>query len=80
MLIQDATLKRCFGIDKRVVECDWQYLSTLRTLKAPYEPMPRLVDLLKYIAAQGRENVWLLLDIKVYDQSFRIILKVQFTK
>lgn len=30
--------------------------------------MPRLKDLLEYLAAPGREDVWLLLDIKVRER------------
>ena len=58
-------MKRCFGVDRRVVDCDWQYLSSLRTLAEPHEPMARLIDLLTYLAAPGQEHIWLLLDIKV---------------
>jgi phosphatidylglycerol phospholipase C len=62
---QDGTLKRCFGIEKKINECDWEYLSTLRTLREPREPMPRLVDLLEYFAQPGLEKMWVLLDVKV---------------
>ncbi|KMU81881.1 hypothetical protein CISG_02897 [Coccidioides immitis RMSCC 3703] len=27
VLSHDATLKRCFGVDKRVIDCDWKCLS-----------------------------------------------------
>lgn len=63
--MQDATLRRCFGVKKKVIDCDWAYLKTLRTLKAPHEPMPRLVDVLEYLRQPGREHIWALLDIKV---------------
>lgn len=56
---------RCYGINKKVADCDWEYLKTLRTLQAPHEPMPRLVDVLEYLRQPGRENFWILLDIKV---------------
>jgi hypothetical protein len=56
---------RCFGINKKVSDCDWEYLKTLRTLQAPHEPMPRLIDVLEYLSQPGRENFWILLDIKV---------------
>lgn len=56
---------RCYGIKKKVIDCDWEYLQTLRTLQAPHEPMPRLVDVLEYLSQPGRENLWILLDIKV---------------
>lgn len=65
MLEQDATLTRCFGIDKKLIDCDWKFLSELRTLKAPHEPMPRLEDLIRYLTEPETQNVWLLLDIKV---------------
>ena len=62
---QDATLKRCFGKEEKIIDCTWEYLSQQRTLAAPHEPIPRLKDLLEYLASPGLENVWLLLDIKV---------------
>lgn len=63
---QDATLKRVFGVNKYVIDCDWEYLKTLRTLKEPHDRIPRLQDLLEYLATPGLEDVWLLLDIKVF--------------
>ncbi|KAJ5502811.1 Glycerophosphoryl diester phosphodiesterase [Penicillium fimorum] len=65
VLSHDASLMRCYGIKKKVIDCDWEYLKTLRTLQAPHEPMPRLVDVLEYLSQPGRENIWILLDIKV---------------
>lgn len=62
---QDGDLKRCFGVDKRVNECDWSYLRTLRTIKAPHEPMPSLEELLAFLAECEQEDMWLILDIKV---------------
>jgi hypothetical protein len=62
---QDASLQRCFGVKKKVSECDWDYLKNLRTVEAPHEPMPRLVDVLEYLRQPGREHIWVLLDIKV---------------
>ncbi|KGO76298.1 Glycerophosphoryl diester phosphodiesterase [Penicillium italicum] len=41
VLSHDASLMRCYGIKKKVIDCDWEYLKTLRTLQAPHEPMPR---------------------------------------
>ena len=58
-------MKRCFGRDEKLIDCDWEFLSKLKTLKAPHESMPRLVDLLEYVASPGLEDIWLLLDIKV---------------
>ena len=62
---QDGTLKRCFGVDKKIDDCDWEYISSLRTLRAPHEPMPKLSELLAFLTEDGQENVWLLLDVKV---------------
>ncbi|KKY17092.1 putative glycerophosphoryl diester phosphodiesterase [Diplodia seriata] len=64
VLNHDPTLERCFGKKERVIDCDWEYLSTLRTLAEPHESLPRLSDLLEYMAKPGNEHVWVLLDIK----------------
>lgn len=61
---QDATLKRCFGVSSKIIDCDWNYLRTLRTLREPHEPIPRLKDLLKFLTTPGLEEIWVLLDIK----------------
>lgn len=58
-------MKRCFGVDKKIIECDWEYLSELKTLKEPKEHLPRLEDLLVWLNDEERLDVWLLLDIKV---------------
>ena len=49
----------------KIRDCEWDYLSQQRSLRAPHEPMPRLQDLLEYLAKPGSENIWILLDIKV---------------
>lgn len=64
VLSHDKDLGRCFGIDKKVIDCDWDYLSTLRSTRAPGEPLARLEDLLEYLAQPDLDHVWLLLDIK----------------
>ncbi|KAL8701674.1 MAG: hypothetical protein Q9201_004777 [Fulgogasparrea decipioides] len=64
VLSHDATLKRCFGKPDKIIDRDWAYISEQRTAQAPHEPMPRLADLLEYLALPGNERVWLLLDIK----------------
>jgi tubulin gamma len=60
-------LKRCFVPDskKKIIECDWDYLRTLRTIAPPHVPMPRLLDLLEYVAQPGLEEIWLFFDIKL---------------
>ncbi|KIW14438.1 hypothetical protein PV08_07222 [Exophiala spinifera] len=65
VLSHDPDLKRCFGQQEKIIDCDWDYLSGLRTVQEPHEPMPRLVDLLEYVAQPGLEHIWLLFDIKV---------------
>ncbi|RDW62681.1 hypothetical protein BP5796_10983 [Coleophoma crateriformis] len=65
VLSHDDTLKRCFGKDEKVIDCDWSYLKTLKTLKEPSEHMPRFLDLLEYLTTPGLEDIWLLLDIKL---------------
>ena len=66
VLDHDPSLKRCFGVEKKVAECDWEYLSTLTTVgNQPADRMPRLVDLLEFLDQERFEHVWVLLDIKV---------------
>ncbi|KEZ38805.1 hypothetical protein SAPIO_CDS10845 [Scedosporium apiospermum] len=67
VLSHDGTLKRCFGVDKKIGDCDWDDISSIRTLRAPHEPMPKLSELLDFLTEDGHESVWLLLDIKLDD-------------
>ncbi|PQE25609.1 glycerophosphoryl diester phosphodiesterase protein [Rutstroemia sp. NJR-2017a BBW] len=64
VISHDPTLKRCFGKEDKIIDCDWPYLSTLRTIQPPHEGMPRLIDLLEYLTTPGLEDIWILLDIK----------------
>lgn len=61
---QDPTLKRCFGASDKIIDCDWSYLRTLRTIREPHEAMSRLKDLLDFLTTPGLEEIWVLLDIK----------------
>ncbi|KAL9632586.1 MAG: hypothetical protein Q9164_005227, partial [Protoblastenia rupestris] len=79
VLSHDATLKRCFGKEDKIIDCDWDYISQQRTLKAPHEQMPRLRDLLEYLATPDLENVWLLLDIKLDNDAVTIIRLISST-
>ncbi|KAH8811688.1 putative glycerophosphoryl diester phosphodiesterase [Xylogone sp. PMI_703] len=79
VLSHDANLKRCFGKAEDVINCDWEYLKTLRTLKEPHEPMPRLKDLLEYLTEPGLENIWLLLDIKIDNDADDIMRTIATT-
>ena len=67
VLSHDPTLRRCFGLPDKIIDCDWSYLSKLKTTQAPRSHMPRLLDLLLWLdeGGEGREDVWVLLDIKV---------------
>ncbi|WDK20437.1 glycerophosphoryl diester phosphodiesterase [Colletotrichum graminicola] len=78
VLSHDGNLKRCFGVDKKINECDWAYLETLRTVMAPGETMPRLEDLLVLLAEKGagRDGVWVLLDIKTDDPPAELLGRV----
>jgi len=68
VLSHDATLKRCFGRPERLVDVDWDYVSRLETIKEPKQHMPRLRDLLEFLALPANEDIWLVLDIKVSSQ------------
>lgn len=65
VLSHDPDLKRCFGRTERIIDCDWQFISQLRTLRAPHDPMPRLQDLLEYMSQPALQDKWILLDIKL---------------
>lgn len=71
VLSHDATLKRCFGRPEKLLDVDWSFVSTLLTTEEPRQRMPRLLDLLEYLAAPEREDIWLILDIKVCFSSYR---------
>ncbi|KAI9742305.1 MAG: hypothetical protein M1818_004205 [Claussenomyces sp. TS43310] len=65
VLSHDADLKRCFGREDKVIDSEWSFLKTLQTLKEPHQSMPRLKDLLAFLATPGQEDIWILLDIKL---------------
>lgn len=65
VLSHDPTLKRCFGLPDKIIDCDWNYISTLRSIGENPQPMPRLLDLLEFLSGDGLEELWVLLDIKM---------------
>ena len=66
VLSHDADMKRCFGKDDKLIDRTWEEIREVQTLKTPHQTMPRLQDLLEFLALPDtNENVWLLLDIKV---------------
>lgn len=73
VLSHDPDLKRCFGRTERIIDCDWDFLSQLRTTKAPHEPMPQLRDLLEYISQPTLQDKWILLDIKLDNDSENVM-------
>jgi len=75
VLSHDATLRRCFGRDDRIAETDWADLAPLRTLRRPHEPMPRLADLLAFLAADA-PDAWVLLDLKRDDDAAELVRRV----
>ncbi|KAI1139827.1 PLC-like phosphodiesterase [Hypoxylon sp. FL0543] len=79
VISHDATLMRCFGKASKVAHCDWAELSSLRTLREPRQPMPRLVDLLEYLGQLEQEHIWILLDIKMDDDAATLLTKLAET-
>lgn len=79
VLSHDTDLKRCFGRTERIIECDWNFLSQLRTIKSPQEGMPRLSDLLRYMSHQTRQNKWILLDIKLDNDAEKVMTLIAET-
>ncbi|KAG6002054.1 hypothetical protein E4U21_003486 [Claviceps maximensis] len=80
--IQDATLTRCFGIDRALRDCTWESLSGVQTIRQPRQGLPRLRDLLAWLveedklaAEEDHERVrpWVLLDIKLDDDAEHIV-------
>jgi phosphatidylglycerol phospholipase C len=73
VLSHDPSLKRCFGVDKKISDCSWDYLSTLQTVAEPKQGLPRLRDLLAWLNKPGMESIWVLLDIKIDDEAEDLI-------
>ncbi|KAK2609263.1 Lysophospholipase D gdpd1 [Conoideocrella luteorostrata] len=79
VLSHDATLVRCFGVNKSLKDCDWDYLSTLETLREPKQGLPRLQDLLEWLAQEDQlagdheSRTWVLLDIKLDDDPHELV-------
>jgi phosphatidylglycerol phospholipase C len=77
VLSHDPSLKRCFGVDKKIKECTWEEIKDFRTVAAgpsgKHESMPRLQDMLEYLMEPGLEDTWLLLDIKLSNDADQIM-------
>ncbi|KAI8963770.1 PLC-like phosphodiesterase [Daldinia sp. FL1419] len=79
VLMHDPQLKRCYGDDSKVKDHDWSYLSKLRTVREPPQPMPQLVELLEYLNQPELLHVWIMLDIKRDDDPAQIIRRTAET-
>lgn len=66
-------MKRCFGVDGKIIDFDYAYLKTLRTLKAPHVPMATLREILELMCQPAVKDIWLLLDIKADNDAEDII-------
>lgn len=73
VISHDASLKRCYGIDKKIIDCTWDEIKDAKTVQEPHEPLPRLKDVLEYLAQPGLEEIWLLLDIKLSNDADTIM-------
>lgn len=79
VLSHDANLKRCFGQDIKIADKDWEELEDVRTIEKPHERLPRLADLLHYLAEEGNEHIWVFLDIKLNNDAERIMRLIAST-
>ncbi|KAI1824300.1 PLC-like phosphodiesterase [Xylaria intraflava] len=79
VLSHDGTLQRCFGNSTKVRDLTWTEISQFRTVEAPHQPMLRLVDLLEFLDQPGREDIWLMLDIKTDDDPERMMQRIAQT-
>ena len=73
LVLQDADLKRCFGVNKKIVDCDWKYLRTLTSKRAPGEPPACLGELLEWLIQPDQDHLWLLLDIKMDNNPSKVM-------
>ncbi|KAF2867676.1 PLC-like phosphodiesterase [Massariosphaeria phaeospora] len=79
VLSHDKDLKRCFGRPEKIIDCKYEFLSQQKTLKEPHESMPRLIDLLVYLAQPGLEDIWVLLDIKLENDAEEVMRLIAAT-
>ncbi|KAI5291782.1 hypothetical protein KEM54_000018 [Ascosphaera aggregata] len=69
----DNTIKRCHGVDRKVIDCDWDYLSTLKSIAEPHVAIPRLSDLLQWLAVPEREHIWVYVELKLHDDAGALV-------
>ncbi|KAF2484021.1 PLC-like phosphodiesterase, partial [Neohortaea acidophila] len=73
VLSHDDSLERCYGRPEKILDSTWEEIKDVRTIREPHEPLPRLADLLEYLAQPGLEEIWLLLDIKLSNDADTIM-------
>lgn len=79
VISHDANLKRCFGKDINIADQNWEDIKDLRTTQKPHELLPRLADLLEYLAKEGNEHIWVFLDIKLSNDAERVMRLIAST-
>ncbi|KAI5206034.1 PLC-like phosphodiesterase [Aureobasidium subglaciale] len=79
VLSHDNTLNRCFSRPEKIIDCDWEFIAPLLTTEEPKQHMPRLQDLLEFLVAEERKDVWVLLDIKLDNNPEDIIRLIAAT-
>lgn len=79
VLSHDGNLKRCFGRDEKIIDKNWDEIKDLRTIQEPHERLPRLSDLLEFLAEEGREDIWVFLDIKLDNDAEKIMRLIAST-
>jgi glycerophosphoryl diester phosphodiesterase len=79
VLSHDNTLNRCFGRPEKIIDCDWSFIAPLLTTEEPKQHMPRLSDLLAFLATEERKDIWVLLDIKLDNNPEDIIRLIAST-
>ncbi|TKA26479.1 hypothetical protein B0A50_05316 [Salinomyces thailandicus] len=65
VISHDETLKRVYGRQDKIIDLTWKEIEDVRTVEPPHERMPRLCDLLTWMAEPGNERIWCMLDIKL---------------
>ncbi|KAJ2966939.1 hypothetical protein NQ176_g9909 [Zarea fungicola] len=73
VMSHDPSLRRCFGVNKKIADCDWEYIAALRSKRPPHLGMPRLEDVLRLLGEDGMERVWCVLDIKIDDNAEKLL-------
>ena len=79
VLSHDANLKRCFGQDITIADKNWEEIRDTRTIQKPHERLPQLADLLHYLAGEGREHIWVFLDIKLSNDADKVMRLIAST-